>query len=60
MKLRSMLLIVRETLELFGFVVYASLTMFGREDGETDVLVCKRAKGWVGEVQVEHGYGMDT
>lgn len=38
-------MIVRETLEAFGFEIYASLTMAGREGkGETDVLVCNRVK----------------
>lgn len=52
MKTRSMLLIVRETLEVFGFGIYASLTMTGREGkGETDVLVCNRARTEGAEVE---------
>ncbi|KAM0201556.1 hypothetical protein ACHAPA_010057 [Fusarium lateritium] len=54
-KTRIMLLRLIETLERYGFTIYATVGSKGDdEDGSTDVLVCQRQKDWVPGAPVWH------
>jgi hypothetical protein len=54
-KTRITLLRLIETLERYGFTIYATVGSKGDdEEGSTDVLVCQRQKDWVPGAPIWH------
>lgn len=51
---RMLLLILLEILEKFGYSLYASIDQVNRSEGQADVLVVTRQKGWAPGMPVWH------